>query len=67
MLSNIIYVLATGFLMTGSILDFHKDDPPSYFFLIGSSLFFVKASMSFISCLIERRKKLLDIYDNGFL
>ena len=67
MLSNIIYVLATGFLMTGSILDFHKDDLPSYFFLIGSSLFFIKAMMSFISCLIERRKRLLDIYDNDIL
>jgi len=49
MLANhIIYILATGSLMAGSILDFNKDDLPSYFFVAGSSLFFIKSTLSLI-------------------
>ena len=46
MISDILYVLATGSLLIGSALDFDEDQPASYFFVIGSSLFFIKSSMS---------------------
>lgn len=47
MVSNIIYLLATGFLLNRSIVEFHKDELSSYFSLIGSSLFFIKGSKRF--------------------
>ena len=63
--TNVLYVLATGFLMAGSILDFSEDDLSSYFFVIGSSLFFVKSMMSFCSYILDcKHKKLAEkIYD----
>lgn len=49
MFNNIIYVLATSSLLTGSILTFNKEELPDYFYLIGTSLFFIKSSL----CLIK--------------
>ena len=62
---NVLYVLATGCLMTGSILDFKKDDVASYFFVVGSSLFFVKSLMSLCSYILDSKKKQLaeKLYD----
>ena len=63
---NLLYILATGCLMIGSILDFRKDDVSSYFFLIGSSLFFIKSLISFCYYMINCRynKELTEkIYD----
>ena len=44
--SHIIYILATSFLLVGSILTF-KNDIPDYFYLIGTSLFLLKALLGF--------------------
>ena len=44
--SNSIYVLATGSLLIGSSLTF-ETKLPDYFYLVGSSLFFVTALLSF--------------------
>ena len=66
---NVLYVLATGCLMTGSIMDFNHNDLPSYFFVIGSTLFFVKSLLSFCSYIIHSRynKELTEkIYDGVF-
>lgn len=46
MLSNIIYVLATSSLLTGSILSFDKEQIDDYFYLVGTSLFFIKSSLN---------------------
>ena len=40
--------MATGSLLAGSILTFDKDVLPDYFYLVGTSLFFLKASMCLI-------------------
>lgn len=66
--SNVLYVLATGFLMTGSILDFSENDLPSYFFVIGSTLFFAKSLLSFCLYIFDCRHKELaeKIYDDVF-
>ena len=62
MLTNhIIYILATGSLMVGSILDFDKQELPSYFFLAGSSLFFIKSSLSYV--LYRRNINKNSVYD----
>ena len=62
--TNILYIMATGSLLVGSALDFDTDELASYFFLIGSSLFFVKASMNMCAYYIDcKQKKVLDIYD----
>lgn len=45
-LSNSLYVLATGSLLAGSSLTF-ENKIPDYFYLVGSSLFFIKALLSF--------------------
>lgn len=55
-ITNVLYVLATGCLMTGSILDFSSNDLSSYFFLIGSTLFFVKSLLSFCSYILDSKK-----------
>lgn len=62
MFNNIIYILATSSLLTGSILTFNKDNIPDYFYLCGTSLFFLKSSL----CLIQeckKNKKNNNIYD----
>lgn len=45
--SNIIYVLATGCLLTGTILTFNKDELSDYFYLSGTSLFVIKSIICF--------------------
>ena len=45
MLSNILYVSATTSLLIGSIMSFESDELADYFYLIGTSLFFVKSSL----------------------
>lgn len=62
MINNIIYVLATSSLLTGSILTFNQDNLPDYFYLCGTSLFFLKSSI----CLIQnckRNRESKKIYD----
>lgn len=56
MLNNIIYVLATSSLLTGSILTFDKE-LPDYFYLIGTSLFFIKSSLCLIKDCNKSKKK----------
>ena len=56
--SNSIYVLATGSLLIGSSLTF-ETKLPDYFYLVGSSLFFIKALLSFIdSCNTYNRNEM---------
>jgi len=45
--NNIIYILATGSLLTGSILSFEYE-LSDYFFIVGSSLFLFKALLSLV-------------------
>jgi hypothetical protein len=45
MYSNILYVSATTCLVIGSALSFNDKEVSDYFFLIGSSLFLVKACL----------------------
>ena len=46
MYTNIIYVLATGSLFVGSVLTF-ENALPDYFYMVGTSLFLIKALISF--------------------
>tara|TARA_B110001469_G_C9568861_1_gene282075 strand:+ start:538 stop:726 length:189 start_codon:yes stop_codon:yes gene_type:complete len=48
MLDNIIYVLATLCLVIGSSLTFDKNQIADYFYLLGSTLFLIKASLSLV-------------------
>jgi len=68
LMGNILYVLATGSLMVGSVLDFKQDDLSSYFFVIGSSLFFIKSLLSFCSYMFTSKQKELAeiVYDDIF-
>ena len=59
--NHIVYILATFSLMTGSILDFNKNDLSSYFFVVGSSLFFVKSCISLI--IYKKNKNNYSSYD----
>ena len=62
MLTNIIYISATTSLLVGSILSFDSQELPDYFYLVGTSLFFLKSSLSLG---LEKRKKQrqgLDVY-----
>ena len=51
MISNIIYVIATASLLTGSVFSFDKKTE-DYFFVIGTSLFLLKALMNLITEII---------------
>ena len=53
MLIQTLYICSTGSILTGTILTFDKDSFPDYFFLIGTTLFFIKASICFVSRLIN--------------
>ena len=53
---NFIYILATLCLLIGSILDFNKN-LPDYFFIIGSSLFFINSILKTFVDIQENRKK----------
>ena len=56
MISNIIYVLATSSLLTGSILSFDKEQMDDYFYLVGTSLFFIKSSLNLVTEIRERNR-----------
>jgi hypothetical protein len=61
--NNIIYILATGSLLTGSILSFEYE-LPDYFFIVGSSLFLFKALLSlFMEIYIKNYKKYTNYED----
>lgn len=49
MLSNILYVTATSCLVIGSALTFNYKETPDYFYLVGSSLFLIKAILSLVN------------------
>tara|TARA_B100000123_G_C25478164_1_gene317891 strand:+ start:107 stop:307 length:201 start_codon:yes stop_codon:yes gene_type:complete len=55
-LSNILYVSATTSLLIGSILTFEIDEIADYFYLIGTTLFFIKACLSFIIEIKNRKQ-----------
>ena len=46
MLTNILYVSATTSLLIGSIISFESDELADYFYLLGTSLFFIKSSLN---------------------
>ena len=56
MISNIIYVLATSSLLTGSILSFDKEQMDDYFYLVGTSLFFIKSSLNLVTEIRDRNR-----------
>ena len=62
MFVNIIYVLATLNLLLGSVLSFNNNFS-DYFFIIGSSLFFLKA---FICLFNEAKNSKKDDYSEFF-
>ena len=53
MLTQTLYICSTGSILTGTILTFDKDSFPDYFFLIGTTLFFIKASICFVKKLMN--------------
>ena len=62
MLSNIIYVLATSSLLTGSILSFDQEQMDDYFYLVGTSLFFIKSSLNLITEIRDRNTNNMTTY-----
>ena len=62
MLTQTLYICSTGSILTGTIMTFNKDSFPDYFFLIGSSLFFIKASICFITKLMSNNKDNNTVY-----
>lgn len=63
MFSNILYVLATSSLLTGSVLTFDSDYLPDYFYLVGTSLFCLKATISFGKEIVKKMKTKIEVYD----
>ena len=53
MLTQTLYICSTGSILTGTIMTFDKDSIPDYFFLVGTSLFFIKASIHFVKKLMS--------------
>ena len=62
MISNIIYVLATSSLLIGSILSFDKEQIDDYFYLVGTSLFFIKSSLNLLSEIRKLNNKNIENY-----
>ena len=60
-ISNVLYVSATTSLLVGSILTFEIDEIADYFYLVGTTLFFIKASLSLI--LEIKNRKRISAYD----
>lgn len=66
MFSNIIYVLATSCLLAGSCISFYRsydnkltlDEIDSYLYLIGTILFFIKATFCLINEIISNKQSL---------
>lgn len=63
MISNILYVSATTSLLVGSILTFDSGEIADYFYLIGTSLFFIKASLS-LAMEIKNKEKKITVYNS---
>lgn len=61
LISNVLYVSATTSLLVGSILTFEIDEIADYFYLVGTTLFFIKASLSMI--LEIKNRKRISAYD----
>lgn len=62
MLTNIIYISATTSLLVGSILSFDSQELPDYFYLVGTSLFFLKSSLSLGLEIRKKQRQGLDVY-----
>lgn len=62
MLTNIIYVSATCSLLIGSILSFESDELSDYFYLIGTSLFFIKSNLNLALEITNRKRHHVDVY-----
>lgn len=62
MLTNIIYVSATSSLLIGSILSFESEELSDYFYLIGTTLFFIKSTLNFSLEIRNRNKNRIDVY-----
>ena len=60
-ISNVLYVSATTSLLVGSILTFQIDEIADYFYLVGTTLFFIKACLSMI--LEIKNRKRISAYD----
>ena len=58
MLTQTLYICSTGSILTGTILSFNKDSIPDYFFLIGTSLFFIKASIHFVRSVLKKNNNI---------
>lgn len=54
--------MATGSLLAGSILTFDKEELPDYFYLVGTSLFFMKALLCLVHDCINTFKQNKHIY-----
>lgn len=54
MLTQTLYICSTGSILTGTIMTFNKNSIPDYFFLVGTSLFFIKASIHFIKAIMKK-------------
>ena len=67
MLTQTLYICSTGSILTGTIMTFDKDSIPDYFFLIGTSLFFIKASICFVSKLMSDNDNNNSIYPESVL
>ena len=67
MLTQTLYICSTGSILTGTILTFDKDSFPDYFFLIGTTLFFIKASICFVSKLMNYNSDNDRIYPESVL
>ena len=55
MLTQTLYICSTGCILTGTILTFNKDNIPDYFFLVGTSLFFIKACIVFFKHIFKSK------------
>lgn len=65
-LSHIIYILATSSLLIGSILTF-RNELPDYFYLIGTSLFLLKALLGFLKNIRNRKRNTYELLEGDLL
>lgn len=65
-LSHIIYLLATSSLLVGSILTF-RNELPDYFYLIGTSLFLLKALIGFSKKVKNRKNNNYELLEGDLL
>ena len=65
-LSHIIYILATSSLLVGSILTF-RNELPDYFYLIGTSLFLLKALLGLVHRIKNKRRHTYELLEGDLL